>query len=153
MNNLTYPLVPEPMQRSWLERNARWKIPLGCLTLLLLLAAFVGGLMGIIAYSFHNSEVFKEAMSRASADSQVRAEIGEPLRQNGFITGQLEVSESTGKANLSIPISGPRGKGAIHAVATKDAGVWRFSELQVSVRGHSGAIDLLSGQAPPEQDF
>ncbi len=36
-----YPLHPEPIKKSWLERNPLWKIPLGCLTLFVLLAVFV----------------------------------------------------------------------------------------------------------------
>ena len=35
-----YPLVPQPMKRSWLERVRQWKIPLGCLTLFFVIGTF-----------------------------------------------------------------------------------------------------------------
>jgi len=38
MTTPPYPLHPEPMKKTWLERNPLWKIPLGCLTLFVLLA-------------------------------------------------------------------------------------------------------------------
>lgn len=147
-----YPLHPEPLRNSWLERHPLWKIPVGCLTLLLLLAAFGFGLIAAITTSFRHSDVYKEAMARASANPQVRAQIGEPIKSTWPISGQLNVSGSTGNANFSIPISGPRGKGVIRAVAYK-SGVWRFTWLRVSIEGQPADLDLLSVQPPAERDF
>ncbi len=141
------------MQKSWLERHALWKIPLGCLTLFLLLVVFVAVLFTVITGSFRSSDVYKQAMTRAAASPDVRAEIGEPLHANWLLTGQLNVSGSSGNADLSIPVSGPGGKGVIRAVASKSGGVWRFACLQVSVEGRTGTIDLLSIQPPAARDF
>lgn len=146
-----YPLHPQPMQRSWLERNARWKIPLGCLVLFLLLGAFVTVLIAVIMASFHNSVAYQQAVAKASENQQVRALIGEPIQPGWFISGSINVNGSTGKADLSIPISGPRGKGSIRAIARKD-GVWNFTWLQVTIEGRSEIIDLLAGPASPPDD-
>jgi len=55
-----------------------------------------------------------------------------------FVSGQLRQGNgSTGDANLSIPISGPKAKGSIRAVA-QSTGVWRFTYLQVSIDGQRG---------------
>lgn len=147
-----YALHPEPMPRSWIERHPLWKIPLGLLLLVLLIA--VGGtiLVSVIMGSFRNSDVYKEAMAKASASPQVRDRMGEPIQAAWFISGQLNVSGSTGQANLSIPITGPSGKGVIRAVASKN-GVWRFTCLRVEVRGQPSIIDLLSVQPPEEREF
>ncbi len=153
MSTPPYPLQPEPMKKSWLEHRPLWKIPLGCLTLFLLLGVSATVLITIVTTSFHNSEVYKQAMARAAENSRVRDAIGEPIRSAWLISGQLNVNGSTGNANLSIPISGPRGKGAIRAVAYKTGGVWRFTYLQVAVQGQPACIDLLSVQPPAERDF
>ncbi len=141
-----YPLHPEPMRKSWLEQHPLWKIPLGCVTLVLLIGLFVAVLLTIITTSFRNSDVFKQAMATATANPQVRAQIGEPIKAAWMVSGQLNVSGSSGNANLSIPLSGSRGKGVLRAVAKKSSGVWRFTYLQVSVEGQPGNIDLLSVQ-------
>lgn len=140
------------MKRNWLERNAGWKIPLGLLTLLFLVAVFVVVLMTIIVSSFRNSDVYQQAMAKVVENQQVRELIGEPIKAAWLISGQMNVAGSTGHANLSIPISGPRGKGLIRAVADK-SGIWRFTYLQVSVDGRAENIDLLSIQPPPERVF
>jgi hypothetical protein len=140
-----YPLHPEPLNRSWLERNPLWKIPLGCLTLVLLMATFGAITIIIISTSFRASDVYKQAMSQAAGNLQVREQIGESLTAGWFIFGELKYSGAGGHANFAIPISGPRGKGRIRVVAYKD-GIWRFTRLQVYVEGLLQPIDLLATQ-------
>ena len=138
------------MQKSWLERRPLWKIPLGCFTLLLLIGVSILVLFTVVTASFRNSNVYKLALAKASENSQVRELIGEPIRAGWLISGQMNVSGSSGNANLLIPVSGPRGKGAIRAVARKSAGVWLFTCLQVTITGQPASIDLLSTQSPAE---
>jgi hypothetical protein len=84
------------MRRSWLDRHAGWKIPLGCLTLILFLTVFVGGLFTVIFTSFRGSDVYKQAIVKAARDPQVRTLIGDPIRSSWFISGQLSVNGSSG---------------------------------------------------------
>lgn len=121
-------------------------------TLSLLLGVFAVVVVTVVTMSFRHSEVYEQAMAPASANSQGREQIGEAVKPAWFISGQLNVSGSTGNANLSIPISGPRGKGAIRVVANQTGGVWRFTDLQVTVEGQPASIDLLSIQPPAERD-
>src|SRR5437868_5640084 len=137
MPNPPYPLQPEePMRRSWIEQHPRSKIPLGCLTLLILIGMFVGVLMTVITTSFRSSDVYKQSMSQAGANEQVHSQIGDPIKADWLIAGELKVNGDSGSANLSIPISGSQGRGTIRAVASKSGGVWQFSCLQVVVAGH-----------------
>lgn len=132
-----------------MERHPLWKIPLGCFTLFLLIAVFGGILFTVISASFRQSDIYKRAVAMAQGSLHVREEIGEPIEVGRFISGQLNINGSSGQADLSIPISGPRGRGHIRAVATKRGGVWTFTWLQVMVDGHSDAIDLLSDLPNP----
>jgi Cytochrome oxidase complex assembly protein 1 len=138
------------MRKGWLDQHPRWKIPGGCLILILLIGGFVTVLLTVITTSFHNSDVYKQATSRAIENPQVRAALGEPIQLAWLVSGQLNVNGSTGSANLSIPIYGPRARGTIHAAAYKSGGVWRFSQLDVGIAGKQESIDLLSTQPPSE---
>jgi Cytochrome oxidase complex assembly protein 1 len=150
MSTPPYPLRPEPLRRGWLEQHPRWKIPAGCLILLLLIGGFAMVVLTAITTSFHNSEVYKQATARATENSQVPAALGEPIQFAWIVSGQLNVNGSTGSANLSIPLSGPRARGTIHAVAYKSGGVWRFAKLDVGIAGKLESIDLLSTQPRSE---
>jgi len=136
------------MRKSWLEQHPRSKIPLGCLTLLALVGMFVALLMTVITTSFRSSDVYKQAMAQAAANQQVRAQIGDPIKADWLVSGELKVSSDSGSANVSIPISGSRGRGTLRAVASKSGGVWRFSCLQVVMEGHRTVIDLLPPALP-----
>jgi len=138
-----YPLVPQPMEKSWLERHPRWKIPLGVLTLLFLMALFGAGVISIVMFSFHHSDVYQQSVAKALANPEVHEQFGEPLRIGWFVSGELHVNGSTGAADLGIPISGPRGTGTIRAVASRNSGVWQFSYLQVIPAGKPCCINLL----------
>ena len=153
MTTPPYPLPPEPLKKSWLERRPLWKIPLGCLILFLLIGIFGSIVMTSISTTFHNSDVYKQAVARAVENSQVRDAIEEPIRPGWLVSGQLNVNGNSGNADLLIPISGPRGSGSIRAVATRNRGAWCFTDLQVNIKSRSETIDLLSVQPPPERDF
>jgi len=102
-----YPLHPEPLKRGWLELHPLWKIPLGCLILILLIVVFGGVVMTIVTASFRGSDVYKQALAKATENNDVRARLGEPIRPAWLVSGQLNVSGSTGKAN-SLPPSSSR---------------------------------------------
>ena len=144
MPTAPYPLQPQPIEKSWIERHPLWKIPLGCLTLFVLMAGFAVLVITIVETSFRHSEVYQRALTIASANSQVRELIGDRFETGWFASGQLNVNGSNGKADLSIPVEGNRGKGRIRAVAYKSGGVWTFTWIQVNVDEHREPIDLLS---------
>ena len=100
------------MRKSWLDRNPGWKIPLGCLTLVLLMSVSGMTIATIIVTTFHHSDVYQQAMAMAEKNPQVRERIGEPIQSAWLISGNLNVNGSTGNANISIPISRPTRQGS-----------------------------------------
>ena len=149
MTKPPYPLIPEPVQKSWIERHPHWKILVG----FLLLVLFVAGVLVLVEVAFQNSEVSKQAAAIARGNPQVRQLLGEPITVGRIILGNIHINGSAGHAELAIPISGPKGKGVIHAVANERAEVWRFAFLQVDVDGQGEPIDLLSVQPSPLREF
>jgi Cytochrome oxidase complex assembly protein 1 len=149
MTKPPYPLIPEPMQKSWLERNPLWKIPAGFLVLLL----FTAGILILVECAFHHSEVSIQAAARARENPQVRQLLGEPIVVGITILGNIHINGNVGHADLTIPISGPNGKGVIRAVANKCAGEWCFALLRVDINGRSEAIDLQLVQPPSLREF
>ncbi|MGD0901362.1 MAG: cytochrome c oxidase assembly factor Coa1 family protein [Terracidiphilus sp.] len=142
----TPPALP---RRNWFERNWKWFVPSGCLTIIVLLLAFVAGVLSIVEVSFKSSGAYTQALALAQANSQVSDKIGRPLKPGWFALGSISINGDSGDADISIPISGPNGKGRIYAVAKKIAGIWRYETLEIEVDGQPDRIDLL--QAPTGQ--
>ena len=107
------------------------------------MGAFFAFLVVVIFGAMKQSDAYKMAVARAKADQRVTNALGTPVEEGSFLWGSsIEVSGSKGEADLSIPISGPKGKGTISAVATKSAGDWTFSKLNVKIESSGETIDL-----------
>ena len=144
---------PQPARpQSWLSRHTGLAIGIGCFGLLGFACLFFVAIFGVVGVAMRSSDPYQVALSAASHDPAVIAELGAPIEPGWFTSGQINVAGPTGHANLSIPISGPRGSGTIGVVADKTAGKWTFSTLSVAVEGRATAIDLrpaLPALPPP----
>jgi Cytochrome oxidase complex assembly protein 1 len=130
-------------RKNWFQRNWKWFVPSGCLTLIVLFLAFIAGIFAIVEGSFKSSTVYAHALAQANANSHVSETMGKPLKPGWFISGSISVAGDSGDADISIPISGPKGKGTVYVVAKKTEGAWQYQTLQVEVDGHQDRIDLL----------
>ncbi len=140
-----YPLTNIPVKKSWLDRHAGWKIPIGCLLVIVFLGAFVVAVFTVVEASFRKSAVYKEALARAERNPLVANRIGLPLRPARVLQGEINVSGSSGTAHMAIPISGPRGKATINLDARKAAGTWEFLTLEAKFDDQPYCVNLLAG--------
>ena len=131
-------------------RNWKWFVPTGCLAVLLLVVAFVAFIIAVVFGAMKSSDVYKTALAKAKADPRVIAALGSPIDAGFFVSGNRNVSGSSGNADLTIPISGPEGKGTIYFVASKLAGKWTFSKLIVDVEKTAKRVDLIQEDARTE---
>jgi hypothetical protein len=141
--------VPRP---DWLSRNWKWVVPVGLLSILLLMAAFVGSIFLILETSFQHSDCYQQALARARSSPQVLETIGQPLVSGWLTSGSVNISGPSGSADISIPISGPKGRGTIYVVAKKTAGEWSFQRLEVAAEGNANRIDLLKPEEGTVQE-
>ncbi|CAM2069699.1 Cytochrome oxidase complex assembly protein 1 [Sulfidibacter corallicola] len=129
--------------RSWMSRNWKWFVPVGCLGTFLLFLAFLGGILAIVFGAMKSSDVYKEAVRKAKAHTAVQEALGTPIEEGMFLSGSINVSGPSGDAGLAIPISGPNGSATIYVDATKNKGTWVFATLSVDIDGTGESIDLL----------
>lgn len=136
------PLQPQP--QGWFSRHWKAVVGIGCLGIILLILAFAAGIIFLVMGSIRSSDVYKQALAKANANPEVVLRLGQPIQPGWMLSGSINVSGPSGDADLAIPVSGPKGKGTIYAVAKKSAGEWTFSRLEVGVEGQQGRIDLLA---------
>jgi len=143
MTTMSVPNEPG-LPRSWWSRNWKWVVPVGVIVPLLLCGTCIIGLTTVVFGALRSADVTKQAVARAEADPQVVAQLGQPITLGFMVTGSINITGSTGKADLSIPISGPKGKATVSALASRGGGVWTFSKLDVTPEGGGPPIDLLA---------
>ncbi len=98
-------IAPRPNRRL---RSSKWFAPFCCGSILVLVAAFVVSLTFFIFALMRRSDVYKDALDKATANPQIRAELGEPIKEGWWVNGHLRTSGPTGNAALSIPLKGSR---------------------------------------------
>jgi hypothetical protein len=139
--------APRP---NWRQR--KWFAPFCCGSILVLIVAFVFSLTFFIFAALRHSDAFKGALDKATANPQVRAELGEPIKEGWWVNGHVRTSGPTGNAAIAIPLKGSRKDGTLYAVAHKSAGQWTYDRLEVAVDGRADRIKLLDavrGDSPP----
>lgn len=141
------PLTPQAPRGNWWTRNWKWFVPTGCLTLIALAVLFVVCLVFFVFSVMKSSDAYKLAVARAKSDQRVVAALGTPIKEGMFTSGKTNVNGPSGEADIGIPISGPKGKATIYAVATKSEGQWSFSKLDVKIDDTGKTIDLKEAES------
>ena len=136
--------MDQPKQPSWWNRNWKWFVPVGCLSSVILLAAFIAVIMIFVFGLMKSSDAYKLALDKAKSSPEVIEALGTPIREGYFTSGNINVSGPSGNADLAIPISGPKGGATIYLEAQKSAGEWSFSKLIVEIKGSRKRINLIA---------
>jgi len=123
-------------------------VPAGCLSTLVLLVVFVVSIALIVFGAMKSTDVYKGALTRAQTHPSVIEALGSPIKAGFLLSGSTNVNGASGEANLSIPISGPNGKGTIYVAANKALGRWNYSGLIVEITKTHQRIDLLRSPVP-----
>jgi hypothetical protein len=140
--------VPLLREKGWWERNWKWAVPVSAVALVVL---FVAALLAVVFGAFRSSYVYQEVLTRARASPAVVEQLGTPIEPSKFVSGSINISGDSGDADLSIPVSGPKGSGTLYARAEKRAGEWHFSLLAFVSGNGQLRIDLLKEPGPQDR--
>lgn len=132
----------QPQQKGCLGRNWKWMLPVGCLGLILIGVAVIGGIFLVAMSALKSSEVYKGALDRARSNPEAVAALGEPIKDGWLVQGNVNFSGQSGTANLQIPVSGPKNSGTIQARATYEGSAWMYERLDLVVKSGE-TISLL----------
>ena len=127
---------------SWWQRNRKWAGPTGCLAIVTVFVALIIGLIAAVFGAIRLSDPSETALASAMANPDVVAAIGDPMEIGWFVSGNISVDGSSGEADLSVPVSGPRGSCTVYVIGEKSAGKWNYSVLEADCDGVSERINL-----------
>ena len=143
-DGLIHAAATSTTRKSWLERNWKWFIPACFLIPVFLCSGGVVLLFGAIK----SSGAYQQSLAWVTAHPDVEAALGTPIEAGFLVTGNIQVSESSGNAELAYTVSGPDDSGSVYVVATKYRGSWAFETLRVVTETGGEEIDLLAGAQP-----
>lgn len=114
----------------------------GCLGLLALgavaFAAIIYFAMGVIK----KTDVYADAFKKAEQSAEVQAALGTPVETGFMFQGNVNITNGAGTADITVPLSGPKGEGTMKVKASKSpGGPWQYSVLEVQLPDGK-AVDL-----------
>lgn len=130
------------VRKSWWQRNWKWFVPTGCVSILLIFVLFIVSIFFGVTSMMTNSDAYKGAMTEAQKNKQVIEKLGSPIEDDGMTSGSINTTNDSGNCDLQIPIKGPKGKATLFIVAEKK-GTWKYSEMTVLIKNTNEEIDLL----------
>ena len=133
----------EVLKKNWWGRNWAWFVPVGCLTGLLIFAGIIALLMSFVFGMMKSSPGYKEALTKARANALVIQNLGEPIVEGYFVSGNIKESGASGVAELAIPITGPKGNATVYVESKKSLGEWAILNLVVEINNSKQRINLM----------
>jgi len=130
------------VRKNWWDRNWKWFVPTGCLSILVLFGLFIAGIFFGVTSIMKDSDAYKGSMTAAQHNKIVIEKLGNPIESDGMVSGSINVNNDTGNCDIQIPIKGSKGTGTLFVVATK-RGKWKYEELAVYIKATEEEIDLL----------
>jgi hypothetical protein len=134
------------IQTNWFGRH--WKLVLSAIGLGVVLSwvLCIGAFVFFIFGTMKSGDPYQQALTKIRASSAAQQSLGTPIHDGWFVTGSLGVSGSSGNADMSFPVSGPKGSGIVHMVAFRYNGKWIINKLELTVNGSGRKINLLEKQ-------
>ncbi len=139
----------EQKPRDWWSRNWKWCIPLLVLVILILWGG--AAVMKFIGKRY--VEPYKMTMAKIQANQQVQEALGLPIRDDSWTpSGELNVEDNRGSADLRWDLAGPKGKGKAYVKARMISGQWEIVMIEVTLPDGNKLVLRDEGganEAPP----
>ncbi|WP_035648968.1 cytochrome c oxidase assembly factor Coa1 family protein [Flavobacterium sp. ASV13] len=129
-------------KRNWWNRNWKWFVPTGCLTLIVLFALFLVGVFFEVTSIIKDSDAYIESMELVQHNKILIEKLGSPIETDGMVSGTVSAVNDVRKCDVQVPLKGPKGKATLFVVGEK-RGKWKYSEMSVYIEKTDEKIDLL----------
>jgi hypothetical protein len=135
-------------RKSWLQRNLKWFIALVVVALLLGSALFStasDAQMGGYVTALNDNELYQNTLQKARQSKEVSKALGNlnPIDQLAIIESNVEYSNNNTSVNLSVRVTGSKGKGRMDVVANKVNNSWNYQAIKIRIKDPKQEIIVL----------
>ncbi|HEX9986271.1 MAG TPA: cytochrome c oxidase assembly factor Coa1 family protein [Thermoanaerobaculia bacterium] len=146
-----YRQQPDVVPRTnWFARNWKWLVPAGCLLFIVGIGVFVVAIAGVAFTAVKNSTPYGDALRIAQANPELAEALGTPMETGWSNSGTIRLNNDDGFADITVPLTGPKGKAKLQVRGTKTDGKWTYDILRAEVEGGK-TVDLLERAAHPTE--
>jgi len=124
-------------QRNWARAGL-----LIFLTMVFLVWSLFSGLSTLLK----NNPAYIETLELINNNTEIVALMGSPIEADGFFSGNVAVTPTSGTANFSIPVSGPNCSGTVISRAEKTFGNWEIYLLVLNADCNNKTYVLINSR-------
>lgn len=135
----------ESNQPDWWQRNWKWLVPTLVLVCIVVIGLFIAGIFFFVKTLMESSEPYKVGMQKALSNPAVVARLGKPVTPGWLPSGNIQISDQSGEAELAISLQGSLASGTLYIQAKKRGGRWRYEMLEVEIDDGAERVPLLGG--------
>ena len=116
----------------------------GCVLLVFVVMAFGACIFAVVMMAMRSTDACGMSLQAAQSSETMKRELGEPMKFGWIVSGSVKITNGQGRANVNVPISGPKGDATVHTVGTKQSNApWVFTEMQATIKATGQKVDLL----------
>ena len=126
-------------QKNWWKRNWKWLVPVGGISLFLILILFSSGIggMGIdLVQAYSDTELYENALEKVKSDKRVTELLGEiePIDELAILEGEVKYSNENKTVNSSIRVTGTKGKARMDISADLINNSWDYEKINIRIK-------------------
>jgi hypothetical protein len=129
--------TPTPPPRKISQRP----IVIAVVVALVVVGLLASGIIWFVFQTLRESDASKTAQAFLREHPVVKEDLGEPIELDGLVMGSLSDGQTTGSAQLLLPLRGSQGSGVAGVTLEKRQGLWRV--MTASYEGEDGARQNL----------
>ncbi len=140
---MTNEIIPE----NWWQRNWKWLLPTFILFgIVALVFAFADGNVTDLAQAYSDQDVVQNAIQKANENPRVNEVLGklEVADKLAILEGNAVYSDNGQTVNMTVRISGTKGKGKIDILAKKSSDEWHYQTIQIRLKNSDEKIQVLN---------
>ena len=140
-------MINEIIPENWWQRNWKWLLPTSILFgIVALVFAFADGNVTDLAQAYTDENVVQNAIQKANENPRINEVLGtlEVADKLAILEGNAVYSNNGKTVNMTIRVSGTKGKGKIDILAKKSSDQWHYETIQVRPKNSEEKIQVLS---------
>ena len=133
----------QALRKTWFERNWPWLILAGSAAAILsCVFCIAAGALGIFSV-LKAHPAYRDGLEIVQSDPRAQELLGTPIESKWFVSGRVSESSGYGSAEISFPVSGPRGSGTVFVYAHREGGEWVVTRLVLVIDETGQRITLI----------
>ena len=152
--NIAVPFVCGAKGNEWAWKNKRWesiqefrrvqkKWTMAGLVVIVAAFVLIFVFLAAIMTFFKQNDAYQMSLERAMQHQTVIEQLGTPLEDGFFVSGNIDTEGSAGEAHLTFSLSGPKAGGTVYSHVEKHMGEWEIVEMLIHIEETDERIQLV----------